>query len=322
MLPGSYFCAIALLFAVAAASKGYVYSATGSWRLSARSFQQQKSPLAPKTDTEEVLRIETTLVTVPVMVSDRAGKYLPGLRAGDFRLFEDGVAQELAFFQTAEEPLTIGLMLDVSDSAAANLSEIQAAASAFVNQLRPDDQVAVFEFDSGIRELAVATNDRPVLHAAIRAARPGGGTRLYDAVELVLAKLAGPRPRRRAIILFSDGVDVDSATTLEKSLRMIEEAGCFVYPIQYKLAQPAPSQAPGLAFPVNKDSYRGDLIKAEYFLRTAASVSGARFYLAEDRRSLAKSFAQIADELRASGFDSEPFGNRTIAITHPHGMLG
>ncbi|MGH9935031.1 MAG: hypothetical protein ACREAM_02225, partial [Blastocatellia bacterium] len=98
---------------------------------------------------DTTIRVDTTLVTVPVVAMDRAGKFAPGLRAEDFRVFEEGVAQDIAFFLSAEEPVTVALMLDVSDSTESNLRQIQDAAIVFVDQLRPDDQVAVIEFDSG-----------------------------------------------------------------------------------------------------------------------------------------------------------------------------
>jgi Ca-activated chloride channel family protein len=267
-----------------------------------RSQEQRPRPASsrPKQNEDETtVRVDTTLVTVPVAAMDRDGKFVPGLRAEDFRVFEEGVEQEIAFFRSAEEPVTVALMLDVSDSAESNLREIRDAAITFVDQLRPDDRVTVIEFDSGLRELALATSDRQVIHNAIRSARTGGGTRLYDAVDFVLTKRLNQMTGRKAIILFTDGVDVDSRVSLEKSLRTIEEAGIFIYPIQYKHPRPSsPAWSAVGGAPQNNNSYRGDQSKADFYLRGIAKNTGARFYLAEDKKSLAKSFAQVADELR------------------------
>ena len=267
-----------------------------------RSQEQNPRPGSSRqkqNEDETTVRVDTTLVTVPVAAMDRDGKFVPGLRAEDFRVFEEGVEQEIAFFRSAEEPVTVALMLDVSDSAESNLREIQDAAIAFVDQLRPDDQVTVIEFDSGLRELTLATNDRQVIHNAIRGARTGGGTRLYDAVDFALTKRLNQMTGRKAIILFTDGVDVDSRVSLEKSMRTIEEAGIFIYPIQYKHPRySSPAWSPMGGAPQNRNAYRGDQSKADFYLRGIAKNTGARFYLAEDKKSLAKSFAQIADELR------------------------
>jgi Ca-activated chloride channel family protein len=267
-----------------------------------QSQEQRPRPASSRqkqNEDETTVRVDTTLVTVPVAAMDRAGKFVPGLRAEDFRVFEEGVEQGIAFFRSAEEPVTVALMLDVSDSAESNLREIRDAAMAFVDQLRPDDQVTVIEFDSGLRELALATSDRQVIHNALRSARTGGGTRLYDAVEFALTKRLNRMTGRKAIILFTDGVDVDSRVSLEKSLRTIEEAGIFIYPIQYKHPKDSgPTWSTVGVSQQNRNSYRGDQSKADFYLRGVAKNTGARFYMAEDKKSLVKSFAQIADELR------------------------
>jgi len=268
----------------------------------ARRQKEQKDKDAParkkQIEDDTTIRVDTTLVTVPVVAMDRAGKFAPGLRAEDFRVFEEGVAQEIAFFLSAEEPVTVALMLDVSDSTESNLRQIQDAAIAFVDQLRPNDQVTVIEFDSGFRELTPATSDRPAIHDAIRRARTGGGTRLYDAVDFALTKRLNRVIRRKAIILFTDGVDVDSETSLEKSMRTAEEAGVFIYPIQYKHPQDSSSAMLTGSLPMGKPSYRGDPNKAAFYLRGIAKSTGASFYLAEDKKSMTKSFALIAEELR------------------------
>lgn len=262
--------------------------------------QKKKDAAAQKKQNEDdaTIRVDTTLVTVPVIAMDRSGKFIPGLKTEDFRVFEEGVAQEIAFFLSAEEPVTVALMLDVSDSTKSNLEEIKAAAIAFVDQLRPDDQVTVIAFDGGLRELALATSDRRTIHDAIRSARTGGGTRLYDALDFVLTKRISRVNGRKAVILFTDGVDVDSRISMEKSMRAVEEAGVFIYPIQYK--HPPDSSFATLAgrLPIGGESYRGDPNKAAFYLQGIAKSTGANFYMAEDKKSMTKSFASIAEELR------------------------
>ncbi|MBV9957350.1 MAG: VWA domain-containing protein, partial [Acidobacteria bacterium] len=126
----------------------------------------QTQPSAPQDDGPEevgdgdVVRVETALVSIPVSVSDRDGRYIPDLQKEDFRIFEDGVEQRVAYFASAEKPFTVALVLDVSDSTRFRLDEIQDAAIAFIDQLRPEDRVLVVSFDDKVHVLAEATNDR------------------------------------------------------------------------------------------------------------------------------------------------------------------
>ena len=109
---------------------------------------------------DEVLRIETNLITIPVSVFDRNGLYIPGLRQSDFKIFEDGVEQEIAYFGTTDKPITVVLLIDVSPSTAYRIEEIQRGAAAFVAQLEPHDSVIVMEFDHNVRVLTELTKDR------------------------------------------------------------------------------------------------------------------------------------------------------------------
>ncbi|MFS8085356.1 MAG: hypothetical protein ACMG6H_06975, partial [Acidobacteriota bacterium] len=90
---------------------------------------------------EDIVRVSTTVVTVPVSVMDRQGRFVPDLKQEQFHLFEDGVEQPIAFFENAEKPFTIALMLDASESTKFKLKDIQDAALEFIAQLRPDDRV-------------------------------------------------------------------------------------------------------------------------------------------------------------------------------------
>src|ERR1051325_11033188 len=95
-------------------------------------------------DRDEVLRINTSLVVVPIRVVDTDGRFVPQVRKENFRVFEDSVEQEIAYFEADNAPFTVALVMDVSDSASPKLKQIQDAAIAFVTQLRPDDRAIVF----------------------------------------------------------------------------------------------------------------------------------------------------------------------------------
>ncbi|MGH9880308.1 MAG: VWA domain-containing protein, partial [Pyrinomonadaceae bacterium] len=108
----------------------------------------------------DVIRVNTTLVTIPLSVMDRDGRYIPNLNKQDFRLWEDGIEQEVAYFSSVDKPFSVVLMIDTSGSTRFRLEDIQDAAVDFVNQLRSDDQVMVVSFNDDVRILSEFTNNR------------------------------------------------------------------------------------------------------------------------------------------------------------------
>jgi Ca-activated chloride channel homolog len=199
---------------------------------------QQPQPTA-KGEPEEVgegdiVRVNTSLVTVPVSVMDRSGRYIPNLRQQDFKIFEDGIEQQVAYFAAVEKPFTVALVIDTSESTRFRMEEIQDAAIAFVDQLRPDDRVLVVSFGDDINVLAEATSDRYTLRNAIRRARNGGSTRLYDAVDFVINQRLNRIDGRKAVVLFTDGVDTTSKrASYQSNIRDVEELDALIYPVQY-----------------------------------------------------------------------------------------
>ncbi|HEU4770151.1 MAG TPA: VWA domain-containing protein, partial [Pyrinomonadaceae bacterium] len=156
----------------------------------------------------DVVRIDTNLVTVPVSVLDRQGRFISDLRSEKFRVFENGVEQQIVHFEPTDKPFTVALMLDTSASTFFHLWEIKAAAIAFAKQLRPQDRVLVVTFDRLVMLLTEATNDQKVITEVIeRDAHTGFSTRLYDSIDLVMKRRLNKIPGRKAIVLFTDGVD-------------------------------------------------------------------------------------------------------------------
>jgi VWFA-related protein len=185
-------------------------------------------------DGEDAIKIDTNLVTVPVIVSDRGGRYVPDLKAEELAVAEDGAEQKVAFFAAVNAPFHVVLMLDTSASATVEkLRRVQAAAVAFVEQLQPADRVKVISFDDEVRELSGFTGDRAALADAIGATRPGKGTRLYDAFDRALRALGRVRGRK-AVVLFTDGVDYRSdERSFDDNRRAVEESDVVVYPVRF-----------------------------------------------------------------------------------------
>jgi VWFA-related protein len=250
------------------------------------------------------LRIETTLVIVPVMAMNKDGKYLPGLTVTDFQVYEDNMKQEISDFGSAETPINVALILDVSASTRFKLEDIQDAAMAFVDQLRPQDRVMVVSFDQQVRVEAEFTNERDKLMLAILRTRTGGGTRVQDALDLTLTERLNNIQGRKAIVTFTDGVDnLSRLATWKDVTSQVEESGVIVYPVRYDtLADVTPAfVATGLPRNVkvtvsgaNKEEYD----RAAQSLKNLAAVSGGRYYEVETIGDTKQAFANIAEELR------------------------
>ena len=181
-----------------------------------------------------MVRVNTTLVTIPVSIVDRDGRFIPNLRKEDFRILEDGVEQEVAYFATVDKPFTVALVLDTSGSTRFKIEDMQDAAIAFLDELQPADRVLVVSFDGEIRVQAEVTSNRDTLRNAIRRTRTGGNTKLYDAVDFVIKQRLNRIDGRKAIVLFTDGVDTDSKrASYDSNVRDAEELDASIYPIQY-----------------------------------------------------------------------------------------
>lgn len=285
---------------------------------------------------DAVVRVSTTLVTVPVSVMDRDGKYIPYLKKDDFRLYENGAEQQIAYFASTEKPFTVALVIDTSRSTNYKMEDMQDAAIAFVDQLRDDDRVMVIAFDDRIQVLTEPTSDRYALREAIRRTRTGGGTRLYDAVDFIIHKKLNAISGRKAIVLFTDGVDTTSRrASYESTVRDAEEADALIYPVEYDtyealgnmggggIGWPIPSRRRNsgvilgwpLPFPIpgsgggyptgrggggggSNGSSRADYDRADAYLNDLAVRTGARMSRADSLQNINRSFELIAEELR------------------------
>ena len=244
----------------------------------------------------DVVRIDTNLVSVPVSVMDRQGRFIGDLLREQFKVFENDVEQKIVHFEPVEKPFTVALVLDTSASTLFHLWEIKEAAIAFAKQLRPQDRVLVVTFDRQVLLLTEATNNHDVVTQTIETnAVSGDTTRLYDAIDLVITQRLNKIDGRKAIVLFTDGVDTSSyRATYQSTLRDVEEGEILIYPIQYDTEDfMASLQTPTRpsASPV------GDYRAADKYLHLLADKTGGRLYEARNRAQLANAFSKIAEEL-------------------------
>ena len=206
----------------------------------------QNTNSVEEVDEGDVLRVETQLVSVPTVVTDRNGRPVTGLRLENFSVMEDGKSQRLTNFATTETPFEIALLLDTSGSTRDDLNLIRNAANAFISALRPGDRIAVVAFKNRdkngaqlatVDTLAALTDDRKSLRAAIEQLGTSNGTPFYDALEQIAKQVFHEAPRdelrgRRAIVAMTDGVDSSSDSTFEQARANLARAGLASYFIQ------------------------------------------------------------------------------------------
>lgn len=256
----------------------------------------------------EVEKVGTNLITIPVSVFDRQGLYIPNLVQKEFSIFEDGEAQEIAYFGTSEKPFTVILLLDTSPSTEYKIEEIRRAATAFVDQLKAQDKVSVIEFDGNVHVLCEPTGDRTIIYKAIGEADFGGGTSLYDAVRYSLTKKLNLIDGRKAIVLFTDGVDTTSVkSNYDTTLAMAEESDAMIFPIYYNtfLETSRNNRGGGLGFPFPGMGWPAPGTTVEEYalgrryLDELAAYTGGRVFKPESTEGgLTRAFEGIAEELR------------------------
>ena len=268
---------------------------------------------AEKAAEDEIVQVETNLVTTPVSVLDRQGRFIAGLKKKDFKIFEDGVPQAITYFQSSEQPFTVVLMIDTSPSTRFRIDEIHYAAVMFVNQLRAADQVMVVAFDQRLKILSEPTTEKQKLFAAIYKANFGSGTSLYDAVDYAANLDLASIPGRKAVVLFTDGVDTTSRrANFESSIAAVEEVDALFYPIRYDTSQRPGTQTtgallpsyggvplpPGMVIQLGRGQSAAEYMKGKIYLESLAAQSGGRIFEADTTTNLETAFAGVAEELR------------------------
>lgn len=174
-------------------------------------------------------RADTTLVLIPVSVTDTSNRYVLGLEKQNFRLLDDDVEQTIAHFSNEDAPLSIGLIVDTSGSIGSKLDTARKAVGEFLKTLDASDEAFLVEF-SDRAELAMPFTDRTAeIEEKLRSARSAGLTALLDGVHLGLQEMKHARNPRKALLVISDGGDNNSLYTSKQIQDLVREADVQIY---------------------------------------------------------------------------------------------
>jgi Ca-activated chloride channel family protein len=256
----------------------------------------------PEIDEGDIVRVSTSLISVPTEVVDRNGRYAGNLRREDFHLFENGVEQQLAYFASVEEPFTVALMLDVSGSTQAQLQAIRVAANAFISRLRPNDRLLIISFDGKINVLTEAVTLAELRQKKLRLDAVNDGTLLYDAVGFVLNQRLAAIKGRKAIVLLTDGVDGGSKrASFKQNLKDAEEADVIIYPVHYNTLPQLPERLRRIPDVRAREKVQAKLTRdyavGTSYLNTLAEKTGGRLYATDSLADVPRAFSLITDEL-------------------------
>ncbi len=267
-------------------------------------------------------KTDKTLVSVPVIVSDREGHYIAGLKKEDFTVLQDGVKQNITFFAKYDEPLNIALLIDTSGSTEDVSKKIKSAAKELINLLNPSDQCLIATFDNQVKILNPFTSNHKTLKESLDKIRSAdlGGTLMYRAVEQIARNSFADVQGRKVIILLTDGKDFGSPVTKEDLLAQFEESDILIYTVFYRTGaapiDPASDRKKKtkksrkkknviiptgpIYIPTEEElalQERTDEAEATDVLKKMSDATAGRFYVS-DTQKLSGIFKKMAGELR------------------------
>jgi Ca-activated chloride channel homolog len=224
------------------------------------------------------------LVVLPVVVTDKQGRYISDLDRERFSVFDNGRRVPIEIFTNEDTPVTIGLIIDASGSMRLKMAEVVTAALAFARSSNPQDEVFAIRFNDDVKNVIrdrqfLLAHDLAALKVALRSMRPDGRTALYDALMAGIDQLTlGSRPRK-VLVVISDGGDNASEVALDRVLARARESNAAIYTIG-----------------VFDDS---DLDRNPGVLKSLARATGGERFLPRSPGELIQTCERIAREIRS-----------------------
>lgn len=182
----------------------------------------------PQEDQE--VRVDSSIVVLNATIRDSNGRHVSGLKRPQFKVFEDGVEQQIEIFSAGETPFAAAILLDTSGSMEERVGLARSAAIRFLDGLRGDDNAAIYRFDSKVELVQPFSNSRD-MNQMLFEVKAKGMTRMNDAIYEAAVELSKRPEKRRAIILLSDGQDTMSRRSSDKALKAALEANAAIYTI-------------------------------------------------------------------------------------------
>lgn len=249
----------------------------------------------PQQDAPTVFRSGASLVSLNVTVTDGDKRFVRGLSAGDFAVYEDGVQQRVQFFETSDVPIDLILLIDASSSMRDKMETVHQAALGFLKTLRTGDRGAVVSFADTVSVTQPLTDDRAALEAAVGNTRAHGATALNNALYVSLKEFGRAAQqsadvRRQAIAVLSDGEDTSSLVTFDDVLSLARRSGVSIYTIRVQ------SDSAALREQRGGRRYFSD---SGYALRTLAQDTGGQAFFPAQASDLKHVYAGIAQDLSA-----------------------
>jgi Ca-activated chloride channel family protein len=222
-----------------------------------------------------VFRSGSALVALNVTVQDPGAKYVVGLQPADFAVYEDGIKQDVRFFESSAVPVDLIVLLDTSSSMSDKMDIVHEAASGFLRTLRAGDRGAVVSFADSVAILQPLTSDHALLDKAVRATAARGSTALHNAVYISLKQFGQAarqdgEPRRQAIVVLSDGEDTSSLVSFDDVLGVARRTGVSIYTVAVQSKYAAQELA--------EQGRRRYFSESDYAMKTLARETGAQAF--------------------------------------------
>jgi len=255
------------------------------------------APAAPKVKNPEgmpafSLKVNVQEVTVDVgVLLEKTNQFVPGLKPGNFRVYEDGVPQKIAGFKRVEAPITALMICEFAANSYAFIYDMRNAAFSFAQQLRPQDYVALMTFDMRNQIVLDFTQDKMQLQQAINSLRiPGfNETNVFDALYEGIDRLERIEGRKY-IILIASGRDTFSKLTLDKILKKVKASqDITIYTVS----------TGGFARAMSRRGDSLDYLQADNEMRTFASLTGGASYFPRFTAEMPEIFQQVNQNIRS-----------------------
>lgn len=255
------------------------------------------------------VKLDVNLVKVPVTVLDQSGRPLIDLRPEDFKLFEEGVEQEIRGLGYDVGPANAVLLLDLSSSVKRELEQIRLAAMRFARALS-GSRFAVIAFSDEVEMVQGWTDNLKRLEKGLKKISTGFRTSLYDALYLAADQMLANIDGKKAIILLTDGIDNQSSATYNEAAEALIRCQSSIYIISLtRMVEPEVRNEQRIRYLARALERLGekDAI-AEYFQRKEeelarlCDLTGGRIFLPLKLEDLESAYQQVADELRNKYF--------------------